>query len=37
MKIKVKQYFYDRENDLVLREKGAELEVSEQRGRAFCI
>ena len=37
MKIKVKQNFYDRENDLVLREKGAELEVSEQRGRAFCI
>ena len=33
MKIKVKQNFYDRENDLVLREKGAELEVSEQRGR----
>ena len=33
MKIKVIQNFYDRENDLVLREKGAELEVSEQRGR----
>ena len=33
MKIKVKQNFYDRENDLALREKGAEMEVSEQRGR----
>lgn len=33
MKIKVKQNFYDRENDLALREKGAELEVSEQRGK----
>ena len=37
MKIKVKQNIYDRKNDLVLREKGAGLEVSEQRGRAFCI
>ncbi|MBQ4260654.1 MAG: hypothetical protein II709_02150, partial [Ruminococcus sp.] len=37
MKIKVKQNIYDRKNDLALREKGAELEVSEQRGRAFCI
>ncbi len=33
MKIKVKKDFYDRENDLVLRKKGAEIEVSEQRGR----
>lgn len=33
MKIKVIKDFFDRENDLVLREKGEELEAPEQRGR----
>lgn len=35
MKIIVKQDFYDRENDFVLRKAGDELEVSEERGKAL--
>lgn len=30
-RIRVKENFYDRENDLKLVEKGAEMEVSEER------
>lgn len=35
VKIIVKQDFYDRENDFVLRKAGDELEVSEERGKAL--
>ena len=35
MKIIVKQDFYDRENDFVLRKAGDEPEVSEERGKAL--